>query len=133
MDFLTVRKDAARSQTTSDVVRIGDWAFVAGQLPIDLDDDRVVLPEMVEAQTLKVLNNAETLLKKIEMTRDNIVCVRIYLVQFPKFYERVNDAYRTFFSPDRLPSRTCVGVTHLTRGALVEMDFVACRATEISR
>jgi enamine deaminase RidA (YjgF/YER057c/UK114 family) len=131
MDFLTVRKDAARSQTTSDVVRIGDWAFVAGQLPVDLDDDRVVLPEMVEAQTLKVLNNAETLLKKVEMTRDNVVCVRIYLVQFPKFYERVNDAYGSFFNPGRLPSRTCVGVTHLPRGALVEMDFVACRATEV--
>ena len=129
MEFLSLRRDAARSRRSSDIVRVGGWAFISGQVPIDLNDDRVALPEMVEAQALKILDNAEVLLKSIGMTRDDIASVRIYIVQFPKFHERVNEAYVSFFKADRLPSRTCVGVTHLTRGALVEMEFVAYRAT----
>ncbi len=32
---------------------------------------------------------------------------------------------------DRLPARTCVGVTGLARGALVEIDFIAKRAQTV--
>ena len=127
MEFLTLRPDAARSGVTSDVATVGDWVFIAGQGPIDLDDDRTPLPEMVEAQTLKVLANAETLLRRVGLARGHLVSVRVFIVNFPRFAERVNEAYREFFAGGRLPVRTCVGVSHLTRGALVEMDFVAHR------
>jgi 2-iminobutanoate/2-iminopropanoate deaminase len=133
MDFLSIKRDAARSRLASDVVRVGEWAFLSGQQPIDLVDDRVPLPEMVEAQTRKVLGNAEALLKTVEMRLEDVVSVRIFVVNFPKFYERMNDAYVAFFPVDRLPARTCIGVTHLTRGALVEMDFVACRPSDTTR
>jgi 2-iminobutanoate/2-iminopropanoate deaminase len=36
----------------------------------------------------------------------------------------MNSAYVGFFPADHLPVRSCVGVAQLTRGALVEMDFV---------
>jgi enamine deaminase RidA (YjgF/YER057c/UK114 family) len=39
----------------------------------------------------------------------------------------MNEAYRSYFPPDRLPARTCVGVTGLARGALVEIDMIAKR------
>jgi enamine deaminase RidA (YjgF/YER057c/UK114 family) len=39
----------------------------------------------------------------------------------------MNAAYAAFFTPGRLPARTCVGVTALAKGALVEIDFVARR------
>ena len=32
-----------------------------------------------------------------------------------------------YFPPDRLPARTCVGVTGLARGALIEIDLIARR------
>jgi 2-iminobutanoate/2-iminopropanoate deaminase len=127
MDFIATRKDAARAKVSSDIVLAGDWAFLSGLAPIDLDNDRTPLPEMVEAQTLKVLNNAETLLKTSGMTRANLVKIRISLVNYPKFYQRVVEAYATFFPLDRMPTRSCVGVTNLTRGALIEMDCVAYR------
>jgi 2-iminobutanoate/2-iminopropanoate deaminase len=127
MEFLSLRQDAARSRLGSDLVLVGDWAFLSGVLPIDLGDDRLPLPEMVEAQTLRVLANAETLLKAAGLTREHIASVRISIANFAKFYERVNDAYVEFFAPDRLPTRSCAGVTHLPRGALVGMDFIACR------
>jgi len=39
----------------------------------------------------------------------------------------MNVVYRSYFPVDRLPARTCIGVTGLARGALVEIDLVARR------
>jgi len=39
----------------------------------------------------------------------------------------MNKVYRDYFTEDRLPARTCIGVTALARQALVEIDMVARR------
>jgi enamine deaminase RidA (YjgF/YER057c/UK114 family) len=39
----------------------------------------------------------------------------------------MNAAYISYFPADRLPARTCVGVTGLARDALVEIDLIARR------
>jgi enamine deaminase RidA (YjgF/YER057c/UK114 family) len=39
----------------------------------------------------------------------------------------MNAVYATYFPPERRPARTCVGVTGLARGALVEIDMIARR------
>jgi enamine deaminase RidA (YjgF/YER057c/UK114 family) len=44
----------------------------------------------------------------------------------------MNAAYATHFEVGRRPARTCIGVTGLAKGALVEIDFVA-RRTERDR
>ena len=51
----------------------------------------------------------------------------VFLTRFERDYTPMNAAYRTYFPPDRLPARTCVGVTALACGALVEIDLVARR------
>jgi enamine deaminase RidA (YjgF/YER057c/UK114 family) len=131
-EFIVTRQDASRAKAGSDIVLVGDLAFLSGLGPIDLDNDRSPLPEMAEVQSLKILHNAETLLKRVGMTRANLVQVRISLVSYPKFYQRVAEAYATFFPRDRLPARSCVGVSHLNRGALVEMDCIASRGGRAS-
>ena len=39
----------------------------------------------------------------------------------------MNAAYASHFAAGRRPARTCIGVTALAKGALVEIDFVARR------
>jgi enamine deaminase RidA (YjgF/YER057c/UK114 family) len=39
----------------------------------------------------------------------------------------MNAVYRSYFLAGRLPARTCVGVTGLARGAVVEIDMIAHR------
>ena len=39
----------------------------------------------------------------------------------------MNNIYKSYFAKDKLPARTCVGVTDLALGALVEIDMVARR------
>ena len=108
----------------SDVVVAEGWAFASGVIPCDLANERAPLPEMVEAQTKKVLANLEALLAPHGMTRANVVSVRVSMREFHRLYDRMNDAYAGFFG-ERAPTRSVVGVSHLPRGALVMMDFVA--------
>ena len=125
VEFICPQSDTARSAVSSDVVLLDGWTFLSGVSPIDLNDDRVPLPELVEDQVRKIFANLETLLGKAGMTKREVLCVRIHLTDFKRFFERVNAVYLGFFEAGRLPSRSCIGVTHLTRGALVEMDFTA--------
>ena len=124
MDAITINHQSARARIASDIVTANGWAITSGLGPVDLENDRVPLPEGVEAQTRKVLSNLETILQAAGLTRDNVVAVRVYLVEAPRLLERMNAAYVGFFPADRLPARSMVGATYLTRGAQVEMDFV---------
>ena len=70
-DFLMLRNEAARARTASDMVLAGDFAFVAGILPIDLNDDRKPLSEYIEEQTEQCLANLETIIARAGLARDN--------------------------------------------------------------
>jgi 2-iminobutanoate/2-iminopropanoate deaminase len=126
--FITVAADSARSRLASDVVIAGELAFISGVRAVDLNNDRMPLPEKVEAQTEKIFSNLDAILQAAGLERRNIVAVKVYVIDFKELFERVNTAYRRGIGDAPLPARTCVGVSQLTRGAQVEMDFVV-RAT----
>jgi enamine deaminase RidA (YjgF/YER057c/UK114 family) len=102
----------------------GGWGFVSGLGPVDLDNPAVPLPEAVEDQVRRILANLDGILKKRGLTREQVVVARVHLVDFKRLHERVERAYGEFFGGARQPSRSVVGVDALTRGALVEMDFI---------
>ncbi|HXR86166.1 MAG TPA: RidA family protein [Stellaceae bacterium] len=122
-EFITSRADAARVGLGSDLVIAGGWGFVNNVLPIDLANDRTPLPEQVEAQTRKVLANFDAIVKARRLSRDQVVAVRIALVDLPRLEERVETAYAGFFTAGRLPARSVIGAASLPRGALIAMDF----------
>lgn len=122
--FVTVATDSARSRLASDVVIAGELAFVSGVRAVDLHNDRVPLPEKVEAQTEKIFANLDVMLQAAGLARRQIVAVKVYVTNFEQLFERVNAAYLRCIGTATLPAHTAVGVTHLTRGAQVEMDFV---------
>jgi enamine deaminase RidA (YjgF/YER057c/UK114 family) len=124
MNVITVNEHSSRARVGSDIALVNGWGMTSGLGPVDLENDRVPLPEGIERQTKKVLSNLETLLKAAGMGRQNVVAVRVYLVDAPRLLERLNAAYEGFFASDRMPARTVIGVHHLTRGSQVEMDFV---------
>ena len=37
----------------------------------------------------------------------------------------MNTIYESYFMPDKLPARTCIGVTGLAVGASIEIDLIA--------
>ena len=58
---------------------------------------------------------------------EHVVMSRIYLTRFDDDYAAMNETYRSYFPVDRLPARTCVGVTGLAYDALIEIDLIARR------
>lgn len=111
----------------SHVVEKDGWLFVTGQLATDPDDDALPMPEGIEAQTRKVMDNLGRALRGAGASFAEVLCVRIFLTQFDRDYAAMNRLYAGYFPPDRLPARTTVGVTALARGGLVEIDLIARR------
>ena len=103
------------------------WLFVTGQMPTDPSDDAAPLPEGIEAQTRRVIENLKLVLAGVGSSLDKVVFARVYLTHFDRDYAAMNAVWRSCFAEGRLPARTCIGVTGLARGALVEIDLLARR------
>lgn len=103
------------------------FVFVTGQMP-DTPDSPGTLPEGIEAQTINVMGNLGVVLAGLGLEWQHVVAARAYLTHFADDYAAFNTTYRGFFHPDRLPARTCIGVTGLAYGARVEIDLIARRS-----
>jgi 2-iminobutanoate/2-iminopropanoate deaminase len=121
---IAVAPHSERSRLASDVVIVGEAAFISGVRAVDLSNDRTPLAEKVEAQTRKIFANLDQILEAAGLARKNLAFVRIHLVDFDRLIERVDKTYLECIGEGPLPARTAVGVSKLTREALVEMDFV---------
>jgi reactive intermediate/imine deaminase len=115
----------------SHAVEADGWVFVTGQMPFTTRDPRGPLAEGIEAQTRQVLENLGTVLAGIGLGFDRVVSARVFLTRFEQDYAAMNAVYAQYFPNGLRPARTCVGVTGLARGALVEIDFI-CRRPPIS-
>ncbi|HTZ37173.1 MAG TPA: RidA family protein [Stellaceae bacterium] len=127
IEFLMIAGAPTPVAPFSHAVAAGEWLFVTGQMPTDPTDDAAPLPEGVEAQTRRVVENLKLVLAGAGSALDRVVFARVYLTHFERDYAAMNAVWRSCFAPGRLPARTCVGVTGLARGALVEIDLVARR------
>lgn len=112
----------------SHAVETDGWVFLTGQMPTFPQDQDATLPDGIKAQTQRVMENLDIILNGVGLGLDHIVSVRVYLAEFERDYVAMNEIYQTYFSVDRLPARTCVGVTALALQALVEIDCVARRS-----
>jgi enamine deaminase RidA (YjgF/YER057c/UK114 family) len=121
---ITVAPESERSRLSCDMIVVGDVGYVSGVRPVDLANDRVPIPEKIETQTRKIFENLDAILGAAGLERRHLAFVRIHLVDFERLIERVNKTYLDCIGAGPLPARTAVGVSQLTRGVLIEMDFV---------
>ena len=111
----------------SHAVEADGFVFVTGQMPTDPGAPDAPLPDGVEAQTRRVVDNLKIVLGEIGLGLEHVVMARIYLTDFKRDYAALNRIWPEFWTPGRLPARTTVGVTALAVDALVEIDLVARR------
>ncbi|MEQ1900534.1 MAG: RidA family protein [Devosia sp.] len=111
----------------SHAVEAGGFVFVTGQMPTDPKAPNAPLPEGVEAQTRRVVENLRIVLGGIGLGLEHVTMARIYLTHFERDYAALNALWPSFFAAGKLPARTTVGVTALAVGALVEIDLIAKR------
>ena len=112
----------------SHAVEADGWVLLTGQMPTDPENDSAPLPDGIEAQTRRVMDNLGLVLAGLDLGFEHVLGVRAYLTHFNEDYAAMNAVYASYFPADRRPARTCIGVTGLARNARVEIDFVARRS-----
>ena len=108
----------------SHAVRAGEYLFITGQMPTLKNDNTKLVDGGIEAQTHQVMKNLLEVLDAAGSSLEKVIFARVYLVNFGDF-EKMNKVYASYFEKDKLPARTCIGVTGLAVGASVEIDFIA--------
>jgi 2-iminobutanoate/2-iminopropanoate deaminase len=106
----------------SQSIRVGNFLFLSGQIPIDPATGKMV-PLGIEAQTRQVLQNIQAVLMAAGVNTDAVVKTMIYLTDLNDF-QTVNEVYADYFE-EPFPARATVQVAALPRGALVEIDAIA--------
>ena len=110
----------------SHAVETDGFVLITGQMP-DTPEAPGMLPDGIVAQTHAVMANLNKVLAGVGLGFEHVAMARIYLTEFKRDYAAMNETYRSYFAPDRLPARTCVGVTGLAYDALIEIDLIARR------
>ena len=108
----------------SHAVKAGGFLFVTGQMPTLTNDPKKLIEGDISNQTHQVMKNLKQVLKAANASLEDVVFVRIYLVNF-KDFNKMNKTYESYFASDKLPARTCIGVMGLAVGASVEIDLIA--------
>ena len=111
----------------SHAVEADGWVILTGQMPTDPAAPDAALPEGIEAQTARVMENLALILGELGLDLSHVLQCRCFLTHFDRDYAAFNETYQSYFSADRRPARTTVGVTALAVGALVEVDCIAKR------
>ena len=124
IEHLVFNQGPKRVGPFSHAVRAGDFLFVTGQMPTLPNDPTKLIEGGISSQTHQVMKNLKTVLTAANSSLENAVFVRIYLINFQDF-NAMNNVYESYFAPDKLPARTCIGVTGLAVGASVEIDLIA--------
>ena len=104
-------------------VRVGDFLFCAGQIPIDPAHPGGPLPVEIKAQTERVLENIKLILEDQKLTLANVVKTTVFMTNLGDF-AAMNEVYAKHFTGD-FPARSTVQVAALPRGAQVEIEVVA--------
>ena len=124
IEHLVFNQGPIRVGPFSHAVKAGDFLFVTGQMPTLPNDPTILIEGGISNQTHQVMKNLELVLDAAKSSFENVVFARIYLLNFQDF-DAMNDIYESYFMPDKLPARTCIGVTGLAVGASVEIDLIA--------
>lgn len=112
----------------SQAIKIGtsEMLFCSGQIALDPTTGELH-GQSAREQTQRVMENLTAIIEAAGFTVAGVVKTTIYLTDLKAFQE-VNAVYETFFTHP-FPARATVQVGALPRGALVEIDAIACRQT----
>lgn len=106
----------------SQAVKMGDFLFVSGQLPIHPGTNE--MPESVAQQTKQSLENVKAILEAAGSDLHNVVKTTVFLQDMNTFTQ-INEVYQSYFSGN-YPARSAVEVARLPKDALVEIEVIAC-------
>ncbi len=105
----------------SQAVKVGNFLFTSGQIPLDPSTGELVSSDIKKA-TERSLENIKALLEEAGTCFDKVIKTTVYVKNMSDF-AAVNEVYAKYFKKD-MPARSCVEVK-LPKDALVEIEVIA--------
>ena len=103
-------------------IKVGSMLFTSGQIPINKESGEIVGNDII-SQARQVFENLSAVLKAGGSSFSDVVKTTVYLKDLGDF-TKINEIYATYFKAP-YPARSCVEVSKLPKGALVEIDALA--------
>ncbi|MFI3284975.1 MAG: RidA family protein [Erysipelotrichaceae bacterium] len=103
----------------SPAVKLGDFVYVSGTLPVDPTTNEMVSTDIKE-QTHQVLKNMSNLLAEMNLELRHVVKTTVFVTDLKDFND-MNEVYATYFS-EPFPARSCVQVAALPRDSKIEIE-----------
>jgi len=106
----------------SQAIKAGNTLYVSGQIPLDASTGQLVTTS-IQAETAKVMNNIEAILKEAGGSFSNVVKCSIFIKSMDDFAV-INEEYGKWFS-NNPPARETVEVSRLPKDVNVEISCIA--------
>ncbi len=122
MEYVFTEKAPKPVGPYSQAVKVGNWVYVSGQIPIDPGTGEVIKGDF-SAAVRRVLENVKAIVEAAGGGLESVVKVMVYLTDIGKFSE-FNKIYAEYFSTHR-PARMVIEVSRLPKDVEVAVDAVA--------
>lgn len=121
-EVISTTKAPAAVGPYSQAIKIGDFLYTSGQIALD-PVTGVLAPAEIEAQSEQVMKNLGAVLEAAGYTFDEVIKTTCFLQDMGHF-AAFNAVYEKYFVSK--PARSCVAAAALPKGALVEVELIAC-------
>lgn len=106
----------------SQAIQAGDMIYTSGQIALDPATGKMVSPD-IKAQTEQAMENLKNVIEAGGSDLSQVVKVTLYIKDMNDF-STINEIYGSYFKDD-FPARSCVEVSSLPKGALIEIEAIA--------
>ncbi len=114
-------ENAPKCALSTQTVAFSHYNHLSAQLPIDPKTGEIVAGGVKE-QAAQCLKNIQAIVESIDHKMADVVKVNIFLKNIADM-AAVDEAYTTFF-PGGVPARRTVGVSAISKDALIQIDVV---------
>lgn len=124
MNVICTKNAPAAVGPYSQAIDCGDFVFLSGQIPL-VPETGLVAKGGLEAQAHQMFANIQAVLAEAGMSLSNVVKTTVFMTDLSQF-AAFNAIYAEYFKAP-YPARSCVEVSALPRGVLVECELIARR------
>ena len=124
MKVIATKNAPAAVGPYSQAIDCGDTVYCSGQIPLDPHTGAVVEGGL-EAQAHQMFRNVKAVLAEAGLSLQNVVKTTVFMTDLGQF-GALNAIYAEYFS-EPYPARSCVEVSALPKGVLVECEVIARR------
>lgn len=124
MKVIATKNAPAAVGPYSQAIDCGDTVYCSGQIPLDPQTGAVVEGGL-EAQAHQMFHNVKAVLAEAGLGLENVVKTTVFMTDLGQF-GALNAIYAEYFA-EPYPARSCVEVSALPKGVLVECEVIARR------